>query len=96
MISDCISDNMPPQMNILNMVIPILMHFCACLPLKSSLHIKLECCKLHKTACHQRKCDEINGVKLIQTVYCRYIVYGRKFLTLSNQRLCYNSKRINI
>ena len=25
-------DDIPPQMNILNMVIPILMHFCLCLP----------------------------------------------------------------
>ena len=27
MISECISDDIPPQMNILNMVIPILMHY---------------------------------------------------------------------
>ena len=27
MISDCIYDDIPPQMKILNMVIPILMHF---------------------------------------------------------------------
>ena len=36
MISDHIPDYIPPQMNILNMVIPILMHFCVCLLLKSS------------------------------------------------------------
>ena len=29
MISKRISDEMPPQMKILNMVIPILMHFCS-------------------------------------------------------------------
>ena len=32
-------------------------------------HLKLECCKLHKTVCHQRKCDVINDVKLFLTVY---------------------------
>ena len=37
MISDHISDNILPQMNILNMVIPTLIHFHACLPLKSVL-----------------------------------------------------------
>ena len=35
MISDNISEGIPPQRNILNMVIPILMHFCACLAVKS-------------------------------------------------------------
>ena len=35
MISDHISDDIPTQLNILNMVIPILMHFSACLPSKS-------------------------------------------------------------
>ena len=29
MISERISDDIPPQMKILNMVIPILMHFCS-------------------------------------------------------------------
>ena len=29
MIFNYISDNIPPKMNILDMVIPILMHFCA-------------------------------------------------------------------
>ena len=29
------------------MVIPILMHFCVCLQLKSLFRLKLECCKLH-------------------------------------------------
>ena len=38
MISDRIADKTPPQMKILNIVIPILMHFC----------LKLEHCKLHK------------------------------------------------
>ena len=33
MISDHRSDNIPPQINIFNMVIVILMHICPCLPL---------------------------------------------------------------
>ena len=43
MISDRISDiyDTPPHMNILNMVIPILMHICACLPLESGFCLKL-------------------------------------------------------
>ena len=35
MIADGISDDVSPQINILNMVIPILKHFCACLHFKS-------------------------------------------------------------
>ena len=59
MISDCISDNIAPQMKILNMVIPILMH------LQSRL--KLEHCKLHKAAHHTTKCNLIVVVKLFAT-----------------------------
>ena len=33
-ISDRISNDMPTTMKFLNMVIPILMHLCSCLPLK--------------------------------------------------------------
>ena len=55
MISDRISDNIPPQINILNKVIPILMHLCACLVLKFLFRLKLECCKQHKGACHPKK-----------------------------------------
>ena len=45
-------DDIPPQMNILNMVIPILIHFYACLLLKSLFRLKLEHCKRQKSACH--------------------------------------------
>ena len=31
--------------------------------------LKLERCKLHKTARHPSKCDVINDIKLFQTVY---------------------------
>ena len=72
MISDRLSDDMLPQLKNLNMVIPILMHFC-------SLSSKLEHCKPHKAARHQMICNIINDIKLFPTVYhC-------KFLMLSNQ-----------
>ena len=47
MIADHISNDLQPQMKFYNMVIPILIHFFTCLPLKSLFHLKLECCKLH-------------------------------------------------
>ena len=75
MISERISDDIPPQMKILNMVIPILIQFCNL--------FKLERCKPYKAARHPRMCDVINDVKLFPAEYCR--IYCRKFLTLSNQ-----------
>ena len=72
MISDRISDDIPPQMHISNMVIPILMHLCS---LISNLAIQ--------GACHPMQCDVINDVKLFPTVYRR--INCRRFLTLSNQ-----------
>ena len=58
MISEHISDDIPPQMKILNMVIPVLMHYehfpfkktvkmCFVAPTSSS-------CQLHKTASQLR------------------------------------------
>ena len=73
MISKRIYDDIPPQMKILNMVIPILMHFSFC-----------EHCKPHNAARHLMKCDVIYDVRLLPTVYSR--IYCRKFLTLSNQK----------
>ena len=58
MISKCISDNIPPQMKILNMVIPILMHFCSFLRNWSV-----------EPAGRPMKCDVINDVKLFPTGY---------------------------
>ena len=51
----------PPQIKVLNMVIPILMRF---------YRLNLERCKphRHKGECHQLKCDIINDVKLFPTV----------------------------
>ena len=56
MISEYISDDIPPKIKILNMVIPILMHFCSF---------------VSNAARHPTKCDVINDVKLFPTVYCR-------------------------
>ena len=77
MISERISDDISPQMKILNMVIPILMHFC-----DWQFELKLERCQLHKAARHPSKCDVINDVKLLPTVYRR--IYVTILLTLSN------------
>ena len=84
MISERISYDIPPQMKILNIVIPILMHFCSF----------VECWKPHKAAHHPTRRDVINDVKLFPPVYRR--IYCRKFLTLSNQTSCYKIKCIRI
>ena len=85
----CILEDIP-QMKILNMVISILMCFCACLPL---FHLKLEHYRPNKAACHPRKCDVNNDIKTISDsmsqIYCH-------FLALSNRTLLYNSKCINM
>ena len=80
MISDHLSNDIPPQMENLKMDIPILMHFCSCKPYKASRH--------------PMKCGVINDIKLFATVYCR--IYCRKFLTLSNQTSNYKSKCIRM
>ena len=69
MIFERISDDIPPQMKILNMDIPILMHF----------DLKLERCKPHKAARHLTKGDVIDDIKPFPTVYRR--IYCCKFLT---------------
>ena len=61
MISERISDNIFPQMKILNMVIPILTHICS---LSSNLSVAT-----HKAARLSAKRDIINEVKLFSTVY---------------------------
>ena len=87
MISERISDDIPPRMKILNMGIPILMNFC-----RSASN--LERCKPHKAVHQQTICDVINGVKLFPTVYHR--IYCRKVLTLSNQTSRNKTKCIRI
>ena len=86
MSSECISNNILPQMEIEYSY-----------PLSNVLlqfHFELEHCKPHKAAHHPTKCDIIDDVKLFPTVYHR--IYCRKFLTLSNQTSCYKSKCIRI
>ena len=63
MISECIYDDLPPKMKILNKIIPILMHFCS-LVLNWSI---ASCIKLRVI----QQNDVINDVKLFSTVYCR-------------------------
>ena len=85
MISECISDDMPPQIKNFENGYPhsnAFLQFC----------LELECCKPHKASHHPTKFDVSNDVKQFQTVYCR--IYCRKFLTLSNQISHYKSKCI--
>ena len=90
MISERISDDIPPQMKILNMVIPILIHFYSLVSNWSGAI----CIKPHKGVRYPTKYDVINDIKLFQTVYHR--IYCRKFLTLSNWMSRYKSKCIRI
>ena len=60
-ISEHISDDIPSQMKILNMVIPILMHFFSFV---SNLSVTI---KPHRAASHPEICDVINDVKLSPT-----------------------------
>ena len=77
MISDHISDDIPPQLN-----------FKYGYPHSNVLlqyHLKLESCKPLKAATHPRKCDVINDITLFATVYtirCR--------VTKSSALECYN------
>ena len=79
MISERISDNITPQMKILNTVISVLMRFYI---LVSNLSVASHK-KPHKGVCHPTKCDVINDVKLFPTVFRR--IYCRKFLVLFKQ-----------
>ena len=85
MISDLISDDIPPQMK--NLISyphsNALLQSC----------LKLKCCKPHKAVCHPKICDVINDVKLFPTVYRR--IYCHKILT-SKQTSRYKSKCIRI
>ena len=67
--------------SILDLVIPILMHFWACIYFKFfvlSQIMKLEYCKPHKVTCLPTKFVVINDVKLFLTVHPRYTAH--KFL----------------
>ena len=88
MISERISDDIPPQMKILN----------SNALLQSRL--KLKHCQPHKAASRPTKLDVINDVKLFPTtVYHRTVyhrIYCRKFFTSSNQMSRYKVKCIRI
>ena len=64
MISERISDNIPPQMKNFEYGYP---HSNALLQFR----LKLEHCKPHNSAHHLTICDVINDVKLFPTVYHR-------------------------
>ena len=65
MNSKSLSNNIPPQMKILNMVFPILMQFC----------LNLECCKPQKALRHPTICDVISDIKLFPAVYPRILLH---------------------
>ena len=94
MISERISDDVPPQMKILNMVIPNLMHY-QHFPFKKTVKMYFVAlirpadarCIKPLASCiyslvNQWKATLRNDVGF-PTVYCR--IYCRKFMTLSNQ-----------
>ena len=70
MVSERKSDDTPPLMKILNMVIPILMRFYS---LVSNWSVASRI-KPYKGVRHSTKCDVINDVKLFPTVYPGYTV----------------------
>ena len=88
MISACISDDILPQMKILNMVIPILMHFCSYFS-NWSIASSLKPAVIHQ-----------NVIKIFLTVFPSLTLYSRiychKYFTLSNQMLRYKIKCIRI
>ena len=78
-ISECICTDIPPQMKMLNMVIPhsnALLQFC----------LKLKHCKPHNAAYHPTKCDVINDVKLFPTVYRRFCMYTSEYIKVQKLR----------
>ena len=79
MISDCIYDNIPPQMKFFICSYP---HSNALL----QFPLKLECCKPHKAAPHPMKCDIINDVKLFPTVILlQFFDFIQSDVVLQNQ-----------
>ena len=70
MISELIFDDIPPQMKILNVVIPILMRFCKFVS-NESVASRI---KPHKGVHHPTKCDVINDVELFPQYIAGYTV----------------------
>ena len=54
--------DIPPLLSILNMVMPILMHFVK----NFFFGLKSECYKPHKEMCKLLKCDVMNDIKLFR------------------------------
>ena len=89
MISESISDDIPVQMKILNMVISLLMHFCSFV-----LNWSDTSCIKQRDSERQRNNSVITGVKLFPTVYST--IYCSKFFTLSIQILHFKIKCIRM
>ena len=70
MIFERISDDIPPQIKILNLVIPILMRFYSLIS-NWSVASRIQ---PHKCVRYQMKRDIINAVKLFSTVITGYTV----------------------
>ena len=89
MISKRISDDIPPQMKILNMVIPILIHFCSFVA------------NWYITSRIKPHVIQQNVTELMTSSFSRQYIavlqdIPSKILTLSNQMLCYKIKCIRI
>ena len=78
MISDCIADNIPPQMKILIYGYP---HSNALLQSR----LILERCKQYKAARYPMRCDIINDVKLFPTVHRRIYCIIQSNVALQKQ-----------
>ena len=80
------SNDIAPQMNIMNMVIPILMHFCACLPLKF-----LFCCS--GASCIKPHVIQQNVTNFFGQCFTDILSQISKVI---RQMSCYNSKYIRM
>ena len=93
-ISDHITDDIPPQMNILNMVIPIIMHVFHIHSPKASYFTPNVSFVSRVKPLRQPITNDVTNDVVAPTVYRR--IYRRKILTLSNQTSRYIHKRIRI
>ena len=66
-----VSNYIPPQMNILNMVFPILMPFCPCLLYKLYVVVSDQCIGSCAKSHVVNKCNVINNIHPFSTVYCK-------------------------
>ena len=80
MISDPISEDIPPQMKILNMVIPILMHCYI-------FFTELERCKPHKAARHPTIYDLVNKMVCATSKASDQLAHTRSLIRAIASRL---------